>query len=43
MTFQQISETLDIPMNTIASRYRYGIEQLRRRLEGRNDIEDLRQ
>lgn len=42
MTFQQISDTLEIPMNTIASRYRYGIEQLRRRLEGSQDIEDLR-
>jgi RNA polymerase sigma-70 factor (ECF subfamily) len=30
MTFEQIAETLDIPMNTAASRYRYALQQLRR-------------
>ena len=29
MTFEQIAETLDIPQNTAASRYRYGLEKLR--------------
>ena len=29
LTFEQISETLDIPANTAASRYRYGIDKLR--------------
>ncbi len=32
MTFEQIAETLDIPMNTAASRYRYGIDKLRHAL-----------
>lgn len=30
LTFEQIAETLDIPMNTAASRYRYALQQLRR-------------
>ncbi len=30
LTFAQIAETLDIPLNTAASRYRYGLENLRR-------------
>ncbi len=30
LTFQQISEMLDIPVNTAASRYRYGLEALRK-------------
>ena len=30
LTFAQIAETLDIPLNTAASRYRYGLESLRR-------------
>jgi RNA polymerase sigma-70 factor (ECF subfamily) len=29
LTFQQIAETLEIPMNTAASRYRYALEHLR--------------
>jgi len=29
MTFEQIAETLNIPQNTAASRYRYGLEKLR--------------
>lgn len=32
LTFEQIAETLDIPMNTAASRYRYALERLRRTL-----------
>jgi len=31
-TFQQIAEWLNVPMNTVASRYRYAIEKLRRQL-----------
>ena len=30
LTFAQIAETLNIPLNTAASRYRYGLESLRR-------------
>ncbi|MEK0449244.1 MAG: hypothetical protein RL088_1512 [Verrucomicrobiota bacterium] len=33
-TFQQIAETLGIPLNTAASRYRYAIEELRESLKG---------
>ena len=29
LTFEQIAETLDIPPNTAASRYRYGLDKLR--------------
>ncbi|MDB6171416.1 MAG: sigW 4 [Chthoniobacteraceae bacterium] len=29
LTFQQIADTLTIPLNTAASRYRYAVEQLR--------------
>ena len=32
LTFEQISELLGIPLNTAASRYRYGIDKLRERL-----------
>jgi RNA polymerase sigma-70 factor (ECF subfamily) len=32
LTFEQIAETLDIPPNTAASRYRYGLDKLRDRL-----------
>ena len=32
LTFEEIAETLDIPMNTAASRYRYALEKLRRSL-----------
>lgn len=31
-TFETIAETLDIPLNTAASRFRYGLDKLRRRL-----------
>lgn len=30
LTFQQIAQVLEIPMNTAASRYRYALENLRR-------------
>ena len=32
LTFEAIAETLDIPLNTAASRYRYGLDKLRDRL-----------
>lgn len=32
LTFEQIAETLGIPPNTAASRYRYGLDKLRGRL-----------
>lgn len=32
LTFDQIATALDIPLNTAASRYRYGIDKLRDRL-----------
>jgi len=32
LTFDEIAATLDIPLNTAASRYRYGIDKLRARL-----------
>lgn len=32
LTFEQIAEALDIPPNTAASRYRYGLDKLRERL-----------
>ena len=42
LTFQQISESMAIPANTAASRYRYALEQLSQELqtvkEGRHEI-----
>ena len=32
LTFEQIADTLEIPNNTAASRYRYGLDKLRERL-----------
>ena len=32
LTFEQIAEALEIPPNTAASRYRYGLDKLRGRL-----------
>ena len=32
LTFEQIAELLGIPLNTAASRYRYGLDKLRARL-----------
>ena len=34
LTFQQIGETLEISANTAASRYRYGLEALRKNRQG---------
>jgi len=31
-TFEQIADALDLPLNTAASRYRYGLDKLRERL-----------
>jgi RNA polymerase sigma-70 factor, ECF subfamily len=33
LTFAQIGEVLDIPANTAASRYRYGLAELRKRMK----------
>lgn len=33
LTFAEIADTLDIPPNTAASRYRYGLEALKKHLE----------
>jgi RNA polymerase sigma-70 factor (ECF subfamily) len=42
LTFQEIAQTLAIPANTCASRYRYALEQLSQELqtvkEGRHEI-----
>ena len=32
LTFEEIAETLEIPPNTAASRYRYGLDKMRARL-----------
>ena len=32
LTFDAIAEMLEIPLNTAASRYRYGLDKLRERL-----------
>ena len=37
-TFAEIAEILDIPLSTVKSRYRYGIEHLRRELQKQNFI-----
>jgi len=42
LTFAQIAETLGIPANTAASRYRYGLEELRRALGKKTFAESLR-
>ncbi|NLT71763.1 MAG: RNA polymerase subunit sigma-24, partial [Verrucomicrobiaceae bacterium] len=34
LTFDEIGKTLEISPNTAASRYRYGMEALRKSLEG---------
>ncbi len=36
-TFQQIAEALEISQNTVASRYRYGIDMLRKALRNKRD------
>ena len=42
LTFAEIAEALEIPANTAASRYRYGLEELRKTLGGQKLIESLR-
>lgn len=37
MTFQQIADALDISINTVASRYRYGLDKLRKSLQKYHD------
>lgn len=34
LTFQQVADTLGVPLNTAASRYRYAIDRLRTVLKG---------
>jgi RNA polymerase sigma-70 factor, ECF subfamily len=34
LTFQQIAELTEVPLNTAASRYRYALEELRQNLKG---------
>ena len=36
-TFQQIADTLEISLNTVASRYRYGIDLLRKAISSHRD------
>jgi RNA polymerase sigma-70 factor, ECF subfamily len=33
LTFQEIADTVDAPMNTVAARYRYALEKLRDRIQ----------
>jgi RNA polymerase sigma-70 factor, ECF subfamily len=42
LTFAEIAEALEIPANTAASRYRYGLEELRRALGTKALTESLR-
>lgn len=42
LTFAEIAEALEIPANTAASRYRYGLEELRKALGSQTMIESLR-
>jgi len=37
MTFREIAEATVAPINTVTARYRYGIDRLRRALEGSNN------
>lgn len=41
LTFQQISETLGISINTVASRYRYGLDYLKKALQKHYDTQSL--
>ena len=38
LTFQQIGETLEISANTAASRYRYGLEALRKIVKADSEL-----
>lgn len=40
-TFAEIGEMLDVSLNTVASRYRYGLERLRKSLESSRRAEDI--
>ena len=40
-TFAEIGEMLDVSLNTVASRYRYGLEHLRKSLEASRRAEDI--
>ena len=40
-TFAQIGEILGVSLNTVASRYRYGLERLRKNLEAARQSEDI--
>jgi len=40
-TFAEIGEILGVSLNTVASRYRYGLERLRKSLEGARQSEDI--
>ena len=40
-TFAEIGEMLDVSLNTVASRYRYGLERLRKNLDGARRAEDI--
>jgi RNA polymerase sigma-70 factor, ECF subfamily len=42
LTFAEIAEALEIPANTAASRYRYGLEELRKALGSKMLLESLR-
>jgi RNA polymerase sigma-70 factor, ECF subfamily len=42
LTFAEIAEALEIPANTAASRYRYGLEELRKALGRETSIESLK-
>ena len=42
LTFAEIAEVLEVPANTAASRYRYGLEELRKTLGSKPLIESLR-
>ena len=42
LTFAEIAEALEVPANTAASRYRYGLEELRKTLGSKPLIESLR-
>lgn len=35
LTFKEIAELTDVPLNTVASRYRYAIDKLRIALEAK--------
>ena len=41
LTFAEIAEALEIPANTAASRYRYGLEELRKAMGSKRFIESL--